>query len=174
MSDGITDMYREQEESERAEVFLNTFAMYLIKKMNPDKKLIEIAMKAGCTSRKLLGHFGWTGKEHEKTCKNKLTQCMNKLRSGDIKEWTLLIQIWLRRLYCDKNWDELLAISPFKGHAIASVYRNWGRVNVGTGLDNILWEKAKISGMDNEGLAVFKIEDVKILPSEKEREREGR
>ena len=127
MRDGLTDMYREQEENERNEKFLKTFARYLIANINPDKKLIEIAMEAGYFSRKLLGHFGWRGKEHEKSCKNKLTKCMDKLRSGDVKEWTLLAQIWLHHTDCDENWNNLISVSPFKEHQVALVERRWGK-----------------------------------------------
>lgn len=166
MSDGISDMYYAQEESEKARLFIRTLAQYVIQNHSIDSKLVDMALNAGRFSRDLLGDFGWH-ESYKKSCRNKLNSCMKRLRSLDKSEWALFLRLYLREMYTGKEWDSLLEVSPFKGQQVALVSRSGGEMRVGAGLSSFLWSKSK--DIEHYGLAVFPIKDVEIITVPEER-----
>lgn len=181
MSDGISDMYYDMREGEINRIFLNTFAKYLLNKKEVDDDLIKCAMNASYLSRDLLGDFGryikdWPGMDKEiEICKKKLIKCMDKLYKGDTKEWALFIKIWFRENTSGSDFKKIIDISPFKGCEVSLIARSCGTINQGAGMGSTLWEKAKEElgnkweEWDGYGLAVYKMEDIKIIPMPKEK-----
>lgn len=177
MSDGITDMYRAMEESEKNKIFLTLFSQCLLSDKKPKKELVEAAMVSGALSRELLGNFGWMGKEHYKSCKEKLTSCIKKLVDGSKEEWALFIKLYLIEKHSgSQEWNDLLSISPFKGCQVANISRGGGQINIGSaGMGSHLWDIAKKDlgnkweKWDGYGLLILKIADAQIIPLPKER-----
>lgn len=177
MSDGISEMYREASYAEKNRIFLHNFSKCLLGDKKVNEELVESAMVAADLPRELMGHFGWRGDSEYKTCKDKMTSCIEKLANGDKEEWALFIKLYLQELYSgSEEWNKLIAISPFRDRKVAVIARGNGLINVySAGMSSYLWDMAKKAlgkkweKWNGYALLSIKVEDSEIIPMPKER-----